>query len=142
MDSGGSAAYVTSNASPEARMTRAGVFLTAILAAASVGVFAQDSSQSASAPPQVSNQNVQSQNSAPQPGATQASPPVDSNAVSQQEPSARPNQAGTNQSATNDTQSASNNGDPIQQLPQTSTILPLLGLIGLGSLVAGLFARR
>ena len=27
-------------------------------------------------------------------------------------------------------------------LPQTSTILPLLGLIGLGSLVAGLFARR
>jgi len=142
MDSGGSAAYVTSNATPEARMTRAGVFLTAILSAASVGVFAQDSSQSASAPPQVSNQNVQSHNSAPQPGATQASPPADSNAVSQQEPSARPNQAGTNQSATNDAQSASNNGDPIQQLPQTSTILPLLGLIGLGSLVAGLFARR
>jgi len=28
------------------------------------------------------------------------------------------------------------------QLPQTSTILPLLGLIGLGSLVVGLFARR
>jgi len=28
------------------------------------------------------------------------------------------------------------------QLPQTSTFLPLLGLIGLGSLVAGLFARR
>ncbi|HKW19120.1 MAG TPA: DUF5818 domain-containing protein [Terriglobales bacterium] len=33
---------------------------------------------------------------------------------------------------------AVNNG----QLPQTSTILPLLGLIGLGSLVAGFFARR
>ena len=32
---------------------------------------------------------------------------------------------------------AVNNG----QLPQTSTILPLLGLIGLGSLVAGFFAR-
>ncbi len=28
------------------------------------------------------------------------------------------------------------------QLPQTSTILPLLGLIGLGSLVAGFFARQ
>ena len=28
------------------------------------------------------------------------------------------------------------------QLPQTSTMLPLLGLIGLGSLVAGFFARR
>ncbi|HUK47525.1 MAG TPA: hypothetical protein VLW06_08040 [Terriglobales bacterium] len=35
-------------------------------------------------------------------------------------------------------QSTGNNG----QLPQTSTILPLLGLIGLGSLVAGFFARR
>ena len=29
-----------------------------------------------------------------------------------------------------------------KQLPQTSTILPLLGLIGLGSLVAGFFARH
>jgi hypothetical protein len=29
-----------------------------------------------------------------------------------------------------------------RQLPQTSTILPLLGLIGLGSLVAGFFARK
>jgi hypothetical protein len=29
-----------------------------------------------------------------------------------------------------------------EQLPQTSTILPLLGLIGLGSLVAGFFARH
>ena len=29
-----------------------------------------------------------------------------------------------------------------RELPQTSTILPLLGLIGLGSLVAGFFARR
>jgi cobalamin biosynthesis Mg chelatase CobN len=123
-------------------MTRAGVFLTAILAAASVGVFAQDSSQSASAPPQVTNQNMQNRNSSPQPGATQASTPAGSTAASQQEPSARPNQAGTNQNATNEAQSASNNGDPIQQLPQTSTILPLLGLIGLGSLVAGLFARR
>lgn len=33
---------------------------------------------------------------------------------------------------------AVNNG----QLPQSSTILPLLGLIGLGSLVAGFFARQ
>jgi hypothetical protein len=29
-----------------------------------------------------------------------------------------------------------------RQLPQSSTILPLLGLIGLGSLVAGFFARH
>jgi hypothetical protein len=37
-----------------------------------------------------------------------------------------------------DTRSARANA----QLPQTSTLLPLLGLIGLGSLVAGFFARR
>jgi hypothetical protein len=42
-------------------------------------------------------------------------------------------------SAAQEAQSAS--ADP-PQLPQTSTILPLLGLIGLGSLVAGLFARK
>jgi len=35
-----------------------------------------------------------------------------------------------------------NLGQDSAPLPQTSTILPLLGLIGLGSLVAGLFARR
>jgi hypothetical protein len=35
-----------------------------------------------------------------------------------------------------------NVGKESAPLPQTSTILPLLGLIGLGSLVAGLFARR
>jgi hypothetical protein len=33
-------------------------------------------------------------------------------------------------------------GNSSAELPQTSTILPLLGLLGLGSLVAGLFARR
>ena len=142
MDSGGSAAYVRTDGSPEARMTRAGVFLTAILAAASVGVFAQDSSQSASAPPQVSNQNVQNQGSVPQSGGTQASAPADSAAATQQPPSSRPNQAQPIRSATADAQGASNDGTPVQQLPQTSTILPLLGLIGLGSLVAGLFARK
>jgi hypothetical protein len=40
--------------------------------------------------------------------------------------------------AQDDATPATNNG----QLPQTSTILPLLGLIGLGSLVAGFFARH
>jgi hypothetical protein len=43
-------------------------------------------------------------------------------------------------------QNVAQSGDPQNvpngQLPQTSTILPLLGLIGLGSLVAGFFARR
>ena len=40
--------------------------------------------------------------------------------------------------AQDDATPATSNG----QLPQTSTILPLLGLIGLGSLVAGFFARH
>lgn len=141
MDSGGSAAYVRTDGSPEARMTRAGVFGTALLAAASVGVFAQGSSQSASAPPQVSNQNVQNQSSVPQSGGTQASKPADSAAATQQAPSSRPAQPQGERSAPA-AQGASNDGAPVQQLPQTSTILPLLGLIGLGSLVAGLFARK
>jgi hypothetical protein len=106
-------------------MTRAGLLLMALLAAASVGVFAQDSNQSASAPPQVSSQSTQG-SAARQPGTAQQS--------SSSEPTAQ--QEGTSQNA------ASNDVNASQQLPQTSTILPLLGLIGLGSLVAGLFARR
>lgn len=102
-------------AAREAHVTRAGVLLTAVLAAASVGVFAQDSPKSASAPPQDGSQTTQVQNSTPQ---------------------------SSNNTVANGTQTASEDGMPAQQLPQTSTILPLLGLIGLGSLVAGLFARR
>jgi hypothetical protein len=124
-------------------MTRAGVLLTAVLAAASVGVFAQDSPKSASAPPQDGIQTTQVQNSTPQTGA-QASSPSDSNTAQPTASSAR--QAKSAQSSdntvANGTQAASEDGMPAQQLPQTSTILPLLGLIGLGSLVAGLFARR
>ena len=43
-----------------------------------------------------------------------------------------------------DNRTASHTADAAkaEQLPQTSTILPLLGLIGLGSLVAGFFARK
>jgi hypothetical protein len=136
------AAYIISNRSPEARMTRAAVLLTAILAAASVGVFAQDSPKSASAPPQDGNQITQTQNSTAQPapqgsssGANGAQP------ASSSARQAKPGQGGDNTDASG-SGAASEDGVPAQQLPQTSTILPLLGLIGLGSLVAGLFARR
>jgi hypothetical protein len=113
------------------------------LAAASVGVFAQDSPKSASAPPQDGNQTTQVQNSTPQTGA-QASSPADSNAAQPTSSGARQDKSApsSDSTVTNGTQSASEDGMPAQQLPQTSTILPLLGLIGLGSLVAGLFARR
>jgi cobalamin biosynthesis Mg chelatase CobN len=135
------AAYIISNDSPEARMTRAAVLLTAILAAASVGVFAQDSPKSASAPPQDGNQITQTQNSTAQPGARAT--PSDGNSA---QPASAARQAkpaqGSDNSAASGAETASEDGMPARQLPQTSTILPLLGLIGLGSLVAGLFARR
>jgi hypothetical protein len=126
-----------------ARMTRAGVLLTAILAAASVGVFAQDSPKSASAPPQDGNQSTQVQTSTPQTGAQSASP-SDSTRTQPAASSSHPVQPSPNRDNTvpSGTETASDDGMPTQQLPQTSTILPLLGLIGLGSLVAGLFARR
>jgi hypothetical protein len=41
-----------------------------------------------------------------------------------------------------DSQSEAGSTKPKGELPQTSTVLPLLGLIGLGSLVAGFFARK
>ena len=124
-------------------MTRAGLLLTALMAAASVGVFAQDSNQSASAPPQVSNQTVASQNPAPQPDAAQTSTSAGPAPASQQAgTSSRSTQAAA--AVRNDAPAGEvpDDGTSTQQLPQTSTILPLLGLIGLGSLVAGLFARR
>jgi hypothetical protein len=62
--------------------------------------------------------------------ANESGPPEGSQ--SSQNPTARPNTAHR--------VSIENNAETA--LPQTSTILPLLGLIGLGSLIAGLFARR
>jgi hypothetical protein len=124
-------------------MTRAGLLLTALLAAAWVGVLAQDSSRSASAPPQVSNQTVAGQNPAPQPGAAPTSAPVSPAASQQAAPgSAQPANSARGNASASDAQGISDDGTSTQRLPQTSTILPLLGLIGLGSLVAGLFARR
>lgn len=115
-------------------MTRAGVLLTALLAAASVGVFAQDSRQSASAPPQVSSQEVQ-------PSATNSKAQENSPAPAASQTAQQP--AGGSTSSVDTKSSGEIDSEmPTRQLPQTSTILPLLGLIGLGSLVAGLFARR
>jgi len=66
-------------------------------------------------------------------------------------PPAAPSSDAARQSAATDTQrngiensvqNGSQQDKSKAELPQTSTILPLLGLLGLGSLVAGLFARR
>ena len=130
-------------------MTRAVVFLTVTLAAASLGVFAQDTSgsrpsQNAASSAQMSQTTSNS--------ATQTKVPVPQNsavATSTQNAQTSPQNAG-NPATSVPTQSIQQKNDAAsqdsqgsaRQLPQTSTILPLLGLIGLGSLVAGLFARR
>ena len=118
-------------------MTRAVVFLTAALSAASLGVFAQD----------VSQQNSQTSVTTSQTNQTTQSAAAGSQNASMQNPSGARDSA-QNTAADQHNKGTANanpaNGDTQNngQLPQTSTILPLLGLIGLGSLVAGLFARR
>jgi len=110
-------------------MTRAVVFLTATLLLASLGAVAQNSSN---------------------PGAG-GSASAQATAPAQNSPPAAPSNDAAGQSAATDTQrngieNSEQNGSQQDkrkaELPQTSTILPLLGLLGLGSLVAGLFARR
>jgi len=131
-------------------MTKPVVFLTVALAAASLGLFAQETSPntsntSSASPTQASTQNASTpgqQNTRSSPGTTvpgggetTAQTPV----TTQPARAAKPprDRAVEGQGSTSNDEAAANG-----QLPQTSTILPLLGLIGLGSLVAGLFARR
>jgi len=124
-------------------MTRAGVFLTAALAAASLACFAQDHSASAASPNAASSAAVaqpsnQNSNSVP---ANRKETPSDS---AQSAPAGRDSSSSATSNSNPASQGSASN-DPATangQLPRTSTILPLLGLIGLGSLVAGLFARR
>ena len=109
-------------------MTRAVVFLTATLLFASLGAVAQNNGPSGggNASPQIAapSQNVQ-------PDATTGPAPGQSTTgVSNKGIEASPSQQDRQDPRAN------------AELPQTSTILPLLGLLGLGSLVAGLFARR
>ncbi len=123
-------------------MTRAAVFLTAVLAAASLGLFAQDHSSSAASPSAASSTaavaQTSSQNSSSTPAAEQGNSAQSTPAA--RDSSSKPTTASPNRAIEG---AASNEpATPSGQLPQTSTILPLLGLIGLGSLVAGLFARR
>ncbi len=135
-------------------MTRGVVLLTAALAAASLGLFAQDNSRNSPNPPSAQSAQVRSrstgsageQNTASTstravPGA--ATPSAQDSAAVQA--AAAPPATPAPSPAIEKSASTSHPGNEAPangQLPQTSTILPLLGLIGLGSLVAGLFARR
>jgi hypothetical protein len=109
-------------------MTRAGVFLTAALAAASLGMVAQDNSRGQANSPNTQSVEARSQNAGSTPGQQKTASPSSAPAASHDRAA--------------ETSSTANETTANRQLPQTSTILPLLGLIGLGSLVAGLFARR
>lgn len=112
-------------------MTRAVVILTATLLFASLGVIAQNSSPAGG----TSTATAPAQNAQP------AAPP---NSPAQPQATTGASRTGIQDSAKNG--SPPDKGDSrtagSAELPQTSTILPLLGLLGLGSLVAGLFARR
>lgn len=118
-------------------MTRAVVFLTATMLFASLGAVAQNNSSG--------GQSTSVQATAPSQNTTQtaAPAPANSGAAPQRSATSAPNHAIQGSAQTTST---TNNNDPrttsSAELPQTSTILPLLGLLGLGSLVAGLFARR
>ncbi|HZP17444.1 MAG TPA: hypothetical protein VFB00_05740 [Terriglobales bacterium] len=123
-------------------MSRVAVLFIAFLAAVCLGADAQDhaagaAEQSAGAPAQTAARNHE----------------TGSVAAAQQGPGAQDSSSGA---ATGDrdrgiehpdsaASQTSQNQEAVPEnarLPQTSTILPLLGLIGLGSLVAGLFTRR
>jgi len=128
-------------------MTRAVVFLAASLLAASLaGAQTNPAQQRAAAPSSAATQP--SSSPASQPATQPATHPATQNQASSPEPAAANDSVRqtTTAGATSDVkqthgqETAASNLDG--QLPQTSTILPLLGLIGLGSLVAGFFARR
>ena len=119
-------------------MTRAVVFLTTTMLFASLGAFAQNSSSLSG------GQSTAVQATAPAQNAARPAVPTNSGTAPQGSATSGPNHGIQSSAQTTSTQVDKNNPRTANsaELPQTSTILPLLGLLGLGSLVAGLFARR
>ena len=116
-------------------MTRALLFFAATLVAAALGVVAQDSANSAG---RSNDQVVQtSASDSHQASSEQPATPAGANDSSKKAATGAGDESVQDRTAKQETPGTSNT-----ELPQTSTILPLLGLIGLGSLVAGFFARR
>jgi outer membrane biosynthesis protein TonB len=113
-------------------MTRAVVFLTAILLLASLGAVAQNNSSPSG------GQGTSVQATAPAQNAP-AAPPPNAPAANTATGTTTPPQSKGIEATTQGKEPRTTSS---AELPQTSTILPLLGLLGLGSLVAGLFARR
>lgn len=121
-------------------MTRAVVFLAAAMVAASLGVVAQDTSNQRqnSIPNNTDNHPQQTVTVANPQSNTERGPSAAASNNQDSTKSVTARDSADSQTAQSDVNTETNNG----QLPQTSTILPLLGLIGLGSLVAGFFARH
>jgi hypothetical protein len=109
-------------------MTRSLVILIAVLAAASLGASAQEHTTASQ------SNTVAAQNNTRPGQQSSSTPPA---AVRRPDSATSGSNHGIQASDPADADSPNR-----AQLPQTSTILPLLGLIGLGSLLAGLFARR
>jgi hypothetical protein len=114
-------------------MIRAVLFLTATLLLASFGAVAQNTSSP------TGGQNASVAASAPDKNATEPAAPAASSVHGSQGVTTVPGSKGIQKTAQGED---TGTGNSSAELPQTSTILPLLGLLGLGSLVAGLFARR
>jgi hypothetical protein len=125
-------------------MTKALVLLAATLVAASLGVVAQENStEQSSSPALQSSRDSKAPSQATSNTQTDTANPSSSQAAAANDSAQVPATSGTAKGVEypapgEDPGIAKNN----VQLPQTSTFLPLLGLIGLGSLIAGLFARR
>ena len=114
--------------------------IAATLALAGAFAVAQDqSSQPSSSNPDQSSAQSQQQTTPDQsanPSSGTSTPDQNASPSSSSSSSADQNAAGT--SATSD-QNAPANG---KKLPQTASPLPLLGLLGVGSLAAGVISRR
>lgn len=116
-------------------MTRAVVFLAATLVAASLGVVAQGNPVH-----QDSTPAVQSNANPPPAAQNQAGSTASAAGANDSVRQTTTADGASNVKDAHGQETAANNLNG--QLPQTSTILPLLGLIGLGSLIAGFFARK
>ncbi|MCU1296255.1 MAG: hypothetical protein JWO91_533 [Acidobacteriaceae bacterium] len=119
-------------------MTRAAAFLSAALLAASLGV-AQNTSTSGTA----SRQSTDSINTATvsQSSSVDSGRPDSARAVPAQRESSAPAVEAEN-TAPSDKVKEDEAKEFSGANPQNATVLPLLGLVGVGSLIAGFFMRR
>ncbi|HKW67098.1 MAG TPA: LPXTG cell wall anchor domain-containing protein [Terriglobales bacterium] len=85
------------------------------------------------------DQNNPNSNPANSPSATQSSPSAQGSATTPDQGTA--NQSATDQSTTTTT-TRHHRGAKSGNLPQTASPLPLLGLLGMGSLAAGVATRK